>query len=174
MQTQMHDELKFLVQEMTAFQRLYCEFRARGFSQGQSALRAGSTAAKESLKIVGHQVENVVGAKDYIEWLKQERAKSSIIDRVKVLEMLNDVYKESMSSGEYKEANNAAKLIGMALGLFDHKNNGVVKQEDKSGISSTKNNTDAFKENEEELDTNETNQKYKELQDMIKELNKSK
>ncbi len=171
----MPEDMKLKVELMSTFQRTYCEFRARGFSQSQSAQRAGSTAnEKKDLGRVGWQVETVDGAKDYIAWLKEQRAKTSIIDRTKVIEMIAEVYKVAMDKEELKEANNAAKLLGQALGLFDHKTLGVANKEEVS-TSVSKNNTDAFKDGEDtELEPNQSDSKYKELQDMLKELNKAK
>src|SRR5687768_14798140 len=109
----MPEDLRHKVEGMTAFQRSYCEYRARGLSQSVSASKAGSNAAdKEARSRVGYQIEQLDGAKDYIVWLQQQRAKTAVIDHIEVIDMLRKVYDAAFVDKKFKEANVSAHLIG--------------------------------------------------------------
>src|ERR1035437_1831053 len=73
-------EIENLVANMLPFQKTYCEHRAAGHTQGEAAKRAGSTSDGSVANRVGYQTENMVGSKDYIKWLEQERLKASTVD----------------------------------------------------------------------------------------------
>ena len=169
---QMSEELKAKVVNLTPFQKNYCEFRSKGFSQAISAQKAGSNAKDTAnLGRTGFQVETMDGVKDYIIYLKAMRAQVSIIDHTEVIKMIKQVYDKSMDMDKFKEANDAAKLLGQALGLFDTKNNGNATKTATLPSEITKNNTDAFRE-EGDVDDNQTSERIEALQKMIKDLNR--
>lgn len=174
----MSELLKDKVAQLSNFQRTYCEYRSRGFSQSASSARAGSTAeGKPNLSVVGHQIEQQEGAKEYIQWLKDQRAQTQALDQTRVIEMITEVYKTAMDKEDLKEANSAIKLLAMTFGMLDHKSKGVV--ENKKVIELTDkdkpvNNTDAFKEeSSEDMNANETDDKIKQLQTMLLDINRS-
>lgn len=169
--SQMPEELQAKVTNFNAFQKAYCEYRAKGFSQAMSAERAGSGAEKQNLARTGFQVETLDGAKEYISFLKSERASTSVLDALEVIKMIKKVYDAALREDKFKDANDSAKLLGMAIGIFDHKNNGVSKG--KTDNTEVKNNTDAFREGE-EPDDNQTSQRINELHKLMKELNTNK
>ena len=164
----MTEELETKVGMFSPFQRSYCEYRARGLSQSLAAAKAGSTAEdKQSRGRVGYQIEQIDGAKDYIAFLQAKRAETAVIDDITVINMLKKVYEAAFDAAKYKEANVSAQLIGMAIGIFNKGNQ--IKPQHVTG-STNKNNTEAFKEEEEEL--NRTDEKMAQLTQMLKDLNK--
>lgn len=165
----MSEELEAKVGMFSPFQRSYCEYRARGLSQSLAAAKAGSTAEdKQSRGRVGYQIEQIDGAKDYIAFLQAKRAETAVIDDITVINMLKKVFDAAFDNNKFKDANVSAQLIGMAIGLFNKPQSIKPTQADKA--LGNKNNTEAFKEEEEEL--NRTDEKMAQLTQMLKDLNK--
>ena len=113
----------------------------------------------------------MVGSKEYIDWLRQQSIKYAIVDASEILEKLRRVFNKAYDLDKLKEANESAKLMGMMIGLFGVKDP-VNKKEDTQREEEKKSKAlEAFTEGEED---NETNDRIKQLQSMLKELNKSK
>ena len=164
------DNLQILVENMTPFQRKYCEYRAKGLKQALAAERAGSDAeGKANLGRVGHQVEQIPGYKDYILWLQQERAKVAMVDEVEILDKLRRVYDDALSLGKLREANGSVELMGKLIGLFGSRD--IITKDDGEKSEGSKNNTSAFKDEGDE--PNETDVRMAKLQQMLKDINKS-
>ena len=167
----MSEELQGMVDNMTLTQRLYCEYRAKNLTAKESARKAGSQASEDRLKNVGYALEQMVGSKEYIDWLRQQSIKYAIVDASEILEKLRRVFNKAYDLDKLKEANESAKLMGMMIGLFGVKDP-VNKKEDTQREEEKKSKAlEAFTEGEED---NETNDRIKQLQSMLKELNKSK
>lgn len=164
------DNLQVIVENMTPFQRKYCEYRAKGLKQAAAAAKAGSSSEdKTNLGRVGYQVEQMVGYKDYILWLQQERAKVAMIDEIEIIDKLRRIYDQAMTIDKLKEANTSVELMGNLIGLFGAK--GIPMTTKEAEIENgTANNTGAFKD--EGLEENETNERLAKLQQMMKDLNK--
>jgi hypothetical protein len=116
----MPDELKARVLGMNVFQRKYCEYRAMGMVCADAAEKAGSTAKDRQARTrVGWNIENQNdGAKEYILWLQEQRARAAMVDNNEVIDMLRNVYREAMSNNKFSEANKAAELLGATIGMF--------------------------------------------------------
>lgn len=166
-ETKIPEFIKIKIDQFTPFQRAYCEYRAQGMSQSISAKKAGSSAEdKPSLSRIGFQVEQIDGAKDYIDWIKQQRIAGSIVDGVMVIQMLRKVYDEALKDTKtLKDANTAAELIGRAIGLFG-KTAGMGLLNQKAEAPKT--DTTAFKEEDED---NETEDRIQRLQQLMKDMN---
>ena len=163
------ENLQIIVENLSPFQRKYCEYRAKGLTQSLCAEEAGSQGKDKTAKgRIGYQVEALPGVKDYILWLQQERAKVAMIDDIEIIEKLRKVYDDAMTDGKYPAANEAVRLMGMLIGLFYSKSS--IPQEIIEATTTTTNNTDAFKEDGEEI--NETDLRLEKLQQMMKDLNK--
>lgn len=143
----MPKDLKRKVEKMTNFQRKYCEYRGRGLSQPDSALKAGSEAkGRQALGRVGYNQEyQVDGAKEYIAYLQMVKAKSACVSETEIIEMLRDSHRQAMTDGKYGDANKAAELLGSYIGMFGKSNKGK-ELEDSDNKQKPKNNVDAFKD----------------------------
>ena len=166
------EELQIIVENLSPFQRKYCEYRAKGLVQSLAAEKAGSIGKDRTAKgRIGYQVEALPGVKDYILWLQQERAKVAMIDDVEIIDKLRKVYEEAMSDSKYSAANDAVRLMGMLIGKFYAK----APQTDTLKVEqelTTNNNTNAFQEDTEDNTPNEVDQRLEKLQQMIKDINK--
>jgi hypothetical protein len=164
------EHIKIKIEQFTPFQRAYCEWRARNMSQANAAQKAGSSATdKASLARVGFQVEQADGAREYIDWLKDKRTSTSVIDGIEVISMLQKVYDEAMKSDKtLKEANKAAELIGEAIGLFG-KQGGLVTESTKKKDDPLRTNTEAFLEEDDTAEDNEA-KRVRLLQKRLKDL----
>ena len=144
----MSPTLKKKVETMTPLQRKYAEYRARGLSKADSAQKAGSEAGtRAALSRIGYQMEENEdnGVAEYIMFLQTQRARYFVVEESEVIEMLREVYRNSMESGKFNEANKAAELLGSYIGMFG-KNAGKQTQEGNNGNSTTTNNVNAFKD----------------------------
>jgi len=152
--------IQTIFDNLTVFQRTYCEYRSKGLSQATSSEKAGSNGKdKNALACVGYAIEQLDGVKEYISHLQQERAKVFPIDELEIVAKLRDVYTECMRNEDYKEANKALELMGAIIGLFG-KNKIMVKSDTSS---------EAFKD--EGLETSASERMAK-LQSMMKDLKK--
>lgn len=161
-------DLEPLVENFSPFVRTYCEYRSKGLKQGEAARRAGSNASdKNAMSRVGYQAEQSPGAKEYIFWLQQQRAKVAMIDQVEIIDKLRQIYDQSMKVEKFKEANTSVELMGKMIGLFGASaiKNGTVAEAQKDT-------TEAFKEAD--ATDNETLARMEKLQEMLREVNKSK
>ena len=162
------EELEVLVENLSPFQRLYAEYRAKGLSQGEAAKRAGSNAKdKATLARTGYAAEQYPGVKEYILFLQKERASVAMIDQTEIIDKLRTVYREALQQDKFKPALDATELLGRMIGLFSSGSHTVSKKDDIEA-----NNADAFKETEE--DTNETLARMERLQQMVIVSNKKK
>ena len=156
-------ELESIVQNLTSFQRTYCEYRSRGLSQSVSAEKAGSQASnRETLGRTGYQVEQVAGVKEYINYLKEEKAEVFPIDELEIVSKLRDVYREAMEAGKYKDANVALEMMGTIIGIFGHGKTGPKPNKE------TFNNTDPFRDEGREQEA--VGVRVAKLQSMVKDL----
>jgi hypothetical protein len=144
----MPDEIKRKLELFTNLQRRYCEYRARGLKMADAAVKAGSSASDRAGQTrVGWNIENQVdGAKEYIKWLMDQRAKQACVDDNEIIEKLRRVYDEALDAGRFAEANKAAQLLGDMIGAFDSKGNGAVATDTSSKGEAPKNNVGAFKD----------------------------
>lgn len=162
------EDLKAKVENMTRMQRLYCEFRAKGISQSESMLRAGSDSKDpESRGRIGYQIEQIDGAKDYIQYQKELRSQAAGLDVEELITYFRDAYHQAMATNHVKEAILAAEQLGRIIGVFGKGGMQVIVGKEKA---ETKNEVGAFKE--EEADT-ETKDRITTLQGMLRELNTS-
>ena len=70
------ENIQNIFDNLTGFQKTYCEYRSKGLSQSVSAEKAGSNSQdKQALASVGYSIEQLPGVKDYLAYLKEERAK---------------------------------------------------------------------------------------------------
>lgn len=130
--TKMPDNIQNIYDNLTGFQKTYCEYRSRGLSQAVAAEKSGSAAKdKGALASVGFQVESTTGIREYIDFLKEERAKTLPIDETEVVGKLRKVYEKAMEDGDYKAANEAVKLLGMVVGTFGAGKTGPRSKQDK-------------------------------------------
>lgn len=173
-------ELAEKVDRFTNLQRAYCRFRAKNFTMAVAAQKAGS-AGKDtpSLSRVGYQIEQIDGAKDYIDYLKSIRSTISSIDEQDLMTMLKDVYDQSIHDGNFREANVAAKTMAQCLGMLSRDANVAVRttKEEQAKSYGIKENVNAFKEEDEEDNTdlsNQMNERLAKLQSMMKEINRTK
>ncbi len=158
-----YEEAKAFEANMSNLQKAYCRYRSQGLSMSQAAQRAGSNAKdKGSLARVGYQIENMAGAKDYIEFLKSQRSYSKAMDDQDISGMLLDVYNSCMLNKNYREANKALELLGKAKGLFDKD---FIKGKRADGIPQ-ETSSDAFMEDED--DHEELSDKIAKLQEYSK------
>lgn len=158
----MPEEIKRKVELMTTLQRKYCEYRARGLKQADAAQKAGSSASdRQSLNRVGWNIEQVEGAKEYINWLMELRARQACVDENEIIEKIRRVYDEAMDNGKYSDANNAAKMLGEMIGAFQKKQTVVEEKEQKK----VKNNVDAFKDHGDTVE-----ERAKRLQTLLQEI----
>lgn len=159
-------EIENLVANMLPFQKTYCEHRAAGHTQGEAAKRAGSISEGAAANRVGYQTENMPGSKDYIAWLEQERLKASTVDVPEIITMLRDVFRESMGSAQFKDANRSAELMAMIAGLIGKNPVAISKKE---AIVAEKEATNAFKDTDGE---GRTQDRIDAVQKMLKDLNR--
>ena len=166
-------EIKSLVENFSTFQKAYCEYRAKGLSQYMAAKKAGSTAQDNStMGKVGYQVEQIPGAKEYIDFLVNQRMAISVIDGVTIINLIKNVYDTAMKNDNLKEANAAAKMLGEAIGLFGKKGTVVDTQKLDEPVGGA--GANAFTADDEDGTNNKTKDRLDQLQQMLKDLNKSK
>lgn len=173
----MPQELEAVVKNFTPFQRKYLELRARGMKQPDAAKKAGSEGQdRGALSRIGYGIEQIEGAKAYIQWLVEARAKVALIDEIEVVQMLRQSYKEAMYNNKFADANKAAELLGASIGMFEKgsKTSGKQAQSNaKDVIDNQAKKLEAFKDNE-DGEQNQSDDKIKQLQKMIKDLNKGR
>lgn len=158
-------ELQVKISNLSAFQRKYCEYRSKGLTQSLAALKAGSTAQDEAARgRVGYQIEQIDGVKDYIYFLSNERAKITGIDELEVISKLREVYDASMKNEKFQYALGSVELLGMMIGLFSKQGKG--RNVDTVPV----NPVEAFKEEEDQIQSED---RIKQLQTMLKALNKA-
>lgn len=162
----MSEELQVKIEKMTIFNKKYCELRARGYKQPDAAKIAGSTAKdRPALGRVGYHVETTVdGAKEYIAWILNNRAKVVYVDENEIVSKLRTTYVEAMDHRKFADAVKAVELLGRMIGCFERaQNQGKVTK-----INETQpNQTDAFKEDVEDIGTDK---KLKLISNMINDL----
>lgn len=161
----MPDELHALVDQMSPMQRRYAEYRARGLSQTDAAIKAGSKGqTREILGRVGYNMEyEIKGLKDYIAFLQKKTAEAAMLTSTEIIEKLREVYEQAMKDGKYSDANKALELMGNAIQLFKQQGKGSSTPiQDEVESRTTKNNVGAFKE-EGSSTINETKRKLASL-----------
>jgi hypothetical protein len=138
---------------------------------GDAAKRAGSSSEdKQALTRAGYQIENIPGVKEYILWLQNQRALVTTVDETEIVDKLREIYRGAITGDKFKEACDAVKLLGMVIGMFGAGAMGNKVIADKKKLDDgSKPNTDAFKDGDDE---NETEDRLKKLQAMMKDLNK--
>ena len=161
-------DLQNLYDNMSTFQKKYCEYRAKGLTQGDAAKRAGSNATGTSLNRVGYNTEQEEGSKALISWHLEQRAKTVLLDDIEILDKLREVYKEALEANKFSDANKAIELMGTMIGIFGNTKAARGSDAHQKNQKSTKNNTSAFRE--EDAD-NETEDRIKKLREMMKEVN---
>lgn len=161
------EEIEGNVANMTELQRLYCEYRARNLTMKEAARKAGSNGNEDSLKKVGFQIEQMVGSKEYITYLREQAIKAALLDSVEILDKLRKTWNRAFHENKLKEANDAVRLMGQMIGLFSAGKMEVKEEKVEGG----KNNTAAFKE-ESGMEENETEDRIRKLQSMLKDINK--
>ena len=153
--TKMADELKYKLEKLPSFAKRYSEFRARfengkQMSQSEASRRAGSEGStKAILGRVGYNTEQLDGVSEYILWLQQRDASSSIIDSTEVAEKFRRIYDDAVANGNLSAANKAAEMLGHMIGAFNKDNPKKTELLNQLNSNSTKNNTSAFKEESE-------------------------
>lgn len=158
----MPDNIQIIFDNLSGFQKTYCEYRSKGLTQALSAEKAGSEGKdRTALSNIGCSVERLPGVREYVEYLRQERAKIIPIDEVEIITKLRDVYTDAMSSGSLAQANKALELMGTIIGIF-----GATKATTKKVDTAS----DAFKDEGVE---NTTNDRIAKLQSMMKDLNRT-
>lgn len=159
------DYIENIISQLTPSQKLFCEYRSRGLTLAAAAKKAGSTAKEDNLRVQGHQWENLPGAQDYIDYLKQLHAQASLIDAAEVITKLRKVFDEAMADGKWKDANKAAELLGLMIGAFG-KNGAVGLVSEEVRDTSIKENTSAFKEEDEDDTEDDKKRKLQALIDL--------
>jgi hypothetical protein len=165
------EHIRDKVSNLTGFQRKYCEFRSKGFSQGLAARKAGSQGTDANQYKIGHAVEQIPGVKDYIQYLQDVRAKITGVDEVEVIAKIREVFEAAMKAEgtQLKTALGAAELLGESIGLFGKpatsRNKGVGGKTEEVPDSGT----EAFREGAED---DPTMDRINRLQQMMKDLNK--
>lgn len=176
-QSKMPAELRTHVDNLPPFVRIYCEYRAKGLKQPDSAERAGSKAkGRANLGKVGWQAEQAKGAKDYITWLQNQRAEASVIDSIELIQKIRDTYEDAMMNGKHKDALTALKLLGDMIGAFDAETRIGTSQNDKDKLIEAsgdvnkviKNKVGAFTEDNDEEDTKKRVEKLAEMAEALR------
>lgn len=90
-------------------------------SLSEVMIRAGSNAKGESLRLIAWQYLNKPVIKEAIVLSTLRKLEAEGIDRYEIIGMLRDSFNASMADGKYKEANEAAQLLGTGIGLFSPK-----------------------------------------------------
>lgn len=117
---EMSKGLKILVERFTPLQKRYAEFRAKGLTQAEAALKAGSKAGnRQALGRVGYGWEQEQGMKEYIAYLYEKRARMSVLDEIELIEKLRANYELAMESGRVDWANKSLEIMGLMIGAFD-------------------------------------------------------
>jgi len=167
----MPEELKTKLESLTPFARRYAEYRAKGLKQADASEKAGSTAnGRAALGRVGWNTEQLDGVKEYILWLEHKRAKAAVIDDLEIVDGLREVARLAILDGKYTDANKAYEHLGNMIGAFAYKN--APKEEQEKGIrGKQKNNTEAFTQDQHDLELGE---RAKKLQNMLEQAKQSK
>ncbi len=158
----MPPEIQNICDNLSGFQKTYCEYRSKGLTQALSAEKSGSEAKdRMTLGSVGAQIERIPGVKEYIAYLIQERARITPIDELEIIQKLRIVHSECMLAGNFHQANKALELMGSIIGLFGGA---------KTGSKQKPETVNAFKD--EGVEVNGTNDRILKLQSMMKDLNR--
>lgn len=165
-------ELEAPVENLSPFQRTYCEYRAKGLKQAEAAHRAGSNAKDRTARgRIGYAVEQIPGVRDYIFWLQQQRAKIAMIDQVEIIDKLRQVFTGAMREDKFGEANKSVELMGKLIGLFSNGSTTLIKGDAARNEQASQ--ADAFRAEEgSEEDPNDTLVRMEKLQLMILDGNK--
>lgn len=164
----MPDELRFKLEKLQPMARTYAEYRAKGLKQWEAAEKAGSKASdKESLGRVGWYLENLDGIKDYILWLEEQRVSAAMIDDIEVINGLRRVVDDAMKDKKYSDANKALELLGIMAGLLGKNTKSVETATDVKG--KPKNNTSAFKEDQEPSEQDSKDERIKKLHKLLQD-----
>ena len=170
----MPDDLVAKLDKLSPLARKYCEFRAKGLSQADSAEKAGSKAkGRAALGRVGWNTEQQLGVKEYVLWLEHQRARASVIDDVEIAEKFRRVYDEAMLNNKFQDANKALEHLGNMVGAFANKGNTENQnnkdKQTKNTDKAAKNNTKAFTQ---DLDNHEIDERAIKLQRMLDAMKK--
>lgn len=84
-------------------------------------IRSGSAAKGDSLRLIAWQYLQKPIIKEAIVLSTLRKLEAEGIDRYEIIGMLRDSFNAAMSDGKYKEANEAAQLLGTGIGLFSPK-----------------------------------------------------
>ena len=163
------DNLQNIYDNMNPLQKKYCEYRSKGLSQSNAALKAGSEAqGKNNLSRVGYGIEQMPGHKDYITHLQQARATVAMIDNIELIDKLRTVYDAAMTNDKFKEALGSIELMGKLIGLFGSAVGGSKTNIVELPIT-TENNVEAF--TDEDAPVNQTDDRITKLQQMMRDVN---
>jgi len=159
--------LKAHVENMSGFQRKYCEARSKGLKQADAVYKAGSNASsRANAGRIGYNTEQLDGVKEYISFLMEKRATLALVDSIEIVEKVRAVYDEAMEAGKFGEANKAAEMLGNMIGLFDKNKQQQTETSSSSSKNNKgpKNNINAFKDEDDSPD-----EKIHKLRSLLKE-----
>ncbi len=165
----MPPELRLRVESLSPVQRKYCEFRVKGLKQADACEKAGSEAKERtSLGKIGWSYEQMPAAKDYLAWLHEKRAKAACVDDIEIITNLRAIVESAMASEKYSDAVKATELLGNMIGVFSQKKAPKQDQDIK-----TKNNINAFKE-EEESNSENIDKRMEKIHKLMMQMNNQK
>lgn len=165
----MSQELKNKVDNFTTMQRKYAEYRSKGMRQADAAKKAGSTVKdRQALTRTGYNWEQVEGMKEYIAFLYQKRAESAVLDEIEIIDRVRAAVDRAMEIDRPDWAIKGVELMGNMIAAFDKQPN---KQANKAKGASTSTNSEAFKNEGEEVGAEE---RMKNIQSLMNSIQKSK
>ena len=90
-------------------------------------IRAGSTGKGDALRQIAWGYLNKPEIKEAIVLSTLRKLEAEGIDRYEIISMLRDSFNGAMADGRYKEANEAAQLLGTGIGMFNVKGGTLSK-----------------------------------------------
>lgn len=164
--TQMPQELKNVVEQLSPMQKRYAEYRSKGLKQSDAAKKAGSTAKDRAAQgRVGYNWEQLEGMKEYIAFLYEKRAQAAMLDEIEILESLRKTLDKAMELDRMDWANKTIELMGNMIGAF----NKSITKEVKTKHASKGN--EAFKNEGEEVSKD---QRLKDIQSLMNSIQRTK
>lgn len=154
------------VANFTPLQKRYAECRSRGMKQADAAQKAGSKASdRAALGRVGYGFEQLEGMKEYISYLYEKRAASSVLDEIELIEKLRAVIETGMDNGNLNACNKAIELMGLMIGAFKTQPKETKVSNPQGKI---KNNINVFKNDEEGSESSDD--KLKAISSLMKSM----
>lgn len=89
-------------------------------SLSEVMIRCGSTAKGDALRQIAYQYLQRKDIKEAIALMTLRKLEAEGIDRYEVIGMLRETRDSAMADGKYKEATEAAQLLGNAIGMFSN------------------------------------------------------